>query len=64
MPPAERPPVTAERRRTVRRALVIYALIAWVCFVAATAIGDPAFVIVLGVGALVAAVGLVLRWNR
>lgn len=48
------------RRSTVRVVLIIYAVIAWTCLMAAVAIGDVAFIVTTGIVALLATVGLVL----
>jgi archaellum biogenesis protein FlaJ (TadC family) len=48
------------RRAAVRRVLIIYAVIAWLCLVVAIALGDMAFIALTGVTTVLACVGLVL----
>jgi hypothetical protein len=50
---------TPARRAAVRRVLIIYAVVAWLCFVAAIALGDIAFIVLTGVIAVLACVGLI-----
>jgi hypothetical protein len=51
------------RQSAVRRVLVIYATIAWICLAAAVAIGDMSFIILTGIIAVLASVGLVGFWS-
>lgn len=51
------------RQSAVRRVLVIYATIAWICLVAAVAIDDVSFIILTGAIAALATVGLVCLWS-
>jgi hypothetical protein len=51
------------RQSAVRRVLVIYAIIAWFCFIGAIAIGDIVFIALTGVVALLASVGLLRLWS-
>ena len=51
------------RQSAVRRVLIIYASIAWICLVVAVAIGDTSFMILTGIIALVASAGLVGLWS-
>lgn len=58
------PAVYVQRRSAVRLILIIYAIIACLCLIAAIAIGDVAFVITTSVLVLLAAIGLALSWLR
>ncbi len=51
------------RQAAVRRVLVIYASIAWVCLVAAVVIGDVTFIVMTGVITVLASAGVVVRWS-
>ena len=52
------------RRAAVRRVLIIYAVIGWLCFGVAIALGDIAFIILTGIMAALACVGLVRTFDR
>jgi archaellum biogenesis protein FlaJ (TadC family) len=52
-----------DRQSAVRRALVIFAIIAWFCLVAALALGDVAFIVTTGIMAIIASAGLVRLWS-
>ena len=51
------------RQAAVRRVLVIYAAISWGCLVAAAFIGNMVFIVLTGIIAVLASVGLVVRWS-
>lgn len=55
---------THARRAAVRRVLIIYAVIGWLCFGVAIAIGDIAFIILTGIMAALACIGLVRVYGR
>lgn len=62
--PKEEPSQGAlSRQSAVRRVLVIYATVAWVCFAAAVFIGNMSFIILTGVIVAIASVGLLGFWS-
>jgi uncharacterized membrane protein len=48
----------AERRRALRPVLFLYVAVTWICLVAALAIGELAFIVLSGIMALIASIGL------
>lgn len=50
------------RQSAVRRVLVIYAVIAWICLMVAVAIGDISFIVLTGIITALASTGLVGFW--
>jgi archaellum biogenesis protein FlaJ (TadC family) len=56
--------LTHARLTAVRRVVVIYAAIAWLCFLIAVALGDAAFIILTGIMAVLACAGLVWVYGR
>lgn len=46
------------RQKAVGRVLMSYAIIAWLCLIAAVAVGDPAFIALTGISAILATGGL------
>ncbi|HEX4670236.1 MAG TPA: hypothetical protein VH275_09730 [Solirubrobacterales bacterium] len=55
---------TYARLSAVRRVLIIYAVIALLCFVVAIALGDIAFIVLTAIMAALACVGLVRFYGR
>jgi nitrate reductase NapE component len=51
-------PTRAERRRALKPVLFLYVGVTWICLVAAVAIGELAFVVLSGIMALIATIGL------
>lgn len=51
------------RQSAVRRVLVIYATVAWICLAAAVFIGNIWFIILTGVIVVIASVGLLGFWS-
>lgn len=47
----------------VRRVLVIYAAISWVCLLVAVLIGSATSIVLTGIITVLASVGLALRWS-
>ena len=60
---ADNDPPDDRRKLAVRIVLAGYAVIAWICFVVAVAIGDMSFILPAGITALLATVGLVGLWS-
>ena len=56
--------LTHARLAAVRRVVVIYTAIAWLCFFVAVALDDAAFIILTGVMAVLACVGVVRVYGR
>lgn len=62
-PKEERSQGAFSRQSAVRRVLIIYATVAWICLAAAVFIGNIWFIILTGIIVVIASVGLLGFWS-